>query len=227
MALPRAFYRRSVLNVARDLLGMKLIRVLEDGSRLEGTIVEVEAYDGERDRASHASRGLTRRTEPMFGEPGHAYVYLIYGMHHCMNVVTGPAGHAAAVLIRAVEPRAGVEWMEQRRTVVKGSRARRADRRPGGPVPSRIASGPGLLTRAFGVDLSLNRVDLCSEGPLIIEPGERISAGRIVRGERIGVEYAGAWALRPWRFGIRDHPALSRPFTKRSGETPREGSRRT
>jgi DNA-3-methyladenine glycosylase len=163
--------------------------------RLAGRIVEVEAYDGPEDWASHASRGRTARTDPMFGEAGRAYVYLVYGVHHCLNVVTGPAGYPAAVLIRAVEPTEGVEWM------VRGK-----------VRPAMIASGPGRLTRAFGISLSGNRADLCSAGPLFIERGVAVPDRQVVRGRRIGVDYAGSWARKPWRLGVKDSPALSRPF---------------
>jgi len=184
-----------VLEVARDLLGVRLVRVLPPGGRREGMIVEVEADDAPHDKACHASRGMTRRTEVMFGEPGHAYVYFVYGMHCCLNIVTGPVGYPAAVLIRAVDPVAGRRWMD-----------------PGRTRPSQIASGPGRLTRAFHIDLSLNRLDLCTPGPLSLEQGKPVAASRIARGERVGVKYAGEWARRPWRLGIRGHPALSRSF---------------
>jgi len=197
--LRRAFFDRPVLQVARDLLGKTLVRELGEGRRLAGRIVEVEAYDGMRDRASHAFRGRTPRTEVMFGEPGRAYVYFIYGMHCCLNAVTGAEGRAAAVLIRAVAPVHGEEWMD-----------------PGRAPAGRIASGPGRLTRALRIDRSLNRVDLCAPGALYLARGVDIPARRIVRGERIGVEYAGAWARKPWRFGVRGDPALSRPFARRA-----------
>ena len=195
LILSRDFYDRPVLKVARDLLGMRLIRRLPGGRRIEGRIVEVEAYDGPSDLACHASRGLTKRTEPLFGMPGRAYVYLVYGMHCCLNVVTGPEGYPAAVLIRAAEPEAGVEWMDH-------GRARLGN----------IASGPGRLSRAFRVDLSLNRADLCAPGPLFLAEGEPVPARSVVRGPRIGVDYAGEWARKPWRFGIRGSPGLSRRF---------------
>lgn len=210
--LPGVFYDRPVLEVARDLLGMVLVREQEDdspagekmpelsprGGRLSGRIVEVEAYDGMLDLACHASKGRTERTEPMFGEAGRAYIYMVYGMHHCLNVVTGPPGHPAAVLLRALEPLEGEEWM------ATGS---------GGRIPhAKIAGGPGRLTRALGIDLSLNRADLCAPGHLFIEMGDAVPAGMVVRGPRIGVEYAGTWARKPWRFGVRGSKALSRPF---------------
>lgn len=198
-ALPRGFYERGVLGVARDLLGANLVRDLGGERRLVGRIVEVEAYDGPDDLACHASRGRTLRTEPMFGLAGHAYVYLVYGMHHCLNVVTGPVGYPAAVLLRAVEPLSGIEWMNARPS-----------------RPASIASGPGRLTRAFHVDLSLNRADLCARGSgLHLEPGERVPARTIARGPRIGVDYAGRSARLPWRFGLRGHASLSKPFAAR------------
>lgn len=197
--LPRAFFDRSVHEVARDLLGMIVVRTLRDGAgqtaRRAGRIVEVEAYDGPRDLACHASKGRTDRTDVMFGEAGHAYIYLIYGMHLCLNVVTGPIDYPSAVLIRALEPIEGVEGM-----------------RPGRGPTARIASGPGRLTRALGVDLSMNRADLCAHGPIVVESGAPTPDPDVVRGPRIGVEYAGVWARKPWRLGVRGSAALSRPF---------------
>jgi DNA-3-methyladenine glycosylase len=193
--LPRSFYARPVLEVARDLLGMRLVRHLDGGRRLSGTIVEVEAYNGERDLACHASRGLTRRTKPLFGPPGYAYVYLVYGMHYCLNVVTNETGYPAAVLFRALEAEEG-----------QGAMA------PGRSGPALVASGPGRLTRAFHIGADLNEADLCKRGPLYLERAEPIPSRSVARGPRIGVDYAGAWARKLWRFGIRSHPALSRPF---------------
>ncbi len=197
--LPRSFYARPVHAVARDLLGMILVRVLRRGRgpalRLAGRIVEVEAYDGRHDLACHASKGRTERTDVMFGEAGHAYVYFIYGMHSCLNVVTGPVDYPAAVLVRALEPLDGIEKMV-----------------PGRDRPARIASGPGRLTRALRIDRSLNRADLCAPGPLYIEEGTPAADGEVLRGPRIGVAYAGPWASKPWRLGVRGSPALSRPF---------------
>ncbi len=176
------FYRRrDTLEVARDLLGRTLCRRLPDGLVVRGRLLEVEAYDGPSDRASHASRGLTPRTAPMFEEGGIAYVYLVYGMHHCLNFVTGPRGYPAAVLVRAagLEEGAGV-------------------------------TGPARLTRAFRVDLALNRTSLL--GPdLWLEDGEPVPDMLVARSPRIGVDYAGAWAKRPFRFFVKGHPAVSRP----------------
>jgi DNA-3-methyladenine glycosylase len=197
--LPRAFFERSVHEVTRDLLGMIVVRTMLDAAgrsaRLTGRIVEVEAYDGPHDLACHASKGRTDRTDVMFGEAGHAYIYLIYGMHRCLNVVTGPTDYPAAVLVRALEPIEGVERMD-----------------PGRAPAARIASGPGRLTRALGIDLSMNRADLCDPGPLVIESGAPILERDVVRGPRIGVEYAGPWARKPWRLGVLGSPALSWPF---------------
>ena len=147
----------------------------------------------------------------MFGEAGHAYVYLVYGMHRCLNVVTGPVGYPAAVLIRALEPVEGVDAMD-----------------PGRAAPRLMAAGPGRLTRALRIDLSLNRADLCGSGPLHIEPGVEIRDADVVRGPRIGVDYAGAWAGKPWRLGVRGSESLSGPFPSRSagGGRTRAGARR-
>ena len=177
--LDHAFYRRPALAVARDLLGMTLCRRLPEGGVIRGSIVEVEAYDGPTDRASHAFRGLTRRTAPMFEAGGIAYVYLVYGMHHCLNVVTGPAGYPAAVLLRAAD------------------------------VPGLPASGPGRLTRAFSVDRALSGASLLGR-ELWLEEGASVSDRRVRRTARIGVDYAGPWARRRYRFLIAGHPAVSR-----------------
>ena len=180
--LGRRFYRRDALDVAPDLLGSVLCRRASGNAVLRGRIVEVEAYDGPGDRASHARPGLTARNAPMFEAGGIAYVYLIYGVHHCLNVVTGDRGYPAAILVRAAESPAG--------------------------APS--ASGPGRLTRAFGIDRSLDGESLL--GPdLWIEPGGLTPGERVARTRRIGVDYAGAWARRRLRFVIRGHPDLSGP----------------
>jgi DNA-3-methyladenine glycosylase len=193
--LPRSFYRRGAVEVARDLIGRVLVHQV-GGLRLAGRILETEAYQGPDDRASHASRGRTRRTEPMFWRGGFAYVYLVYGMHLCFNVVTGEEDHPAAVLLRAVEPLEGLEFMRSH-----APRCRPAD----------LGRGPGRLTRALGLMLTDDRADLCRRG-LHLEEGAPIPRRRIGRSTRIGVDYAGEWAARPWRLGWRDHPGLSRPL---------------
>ncbi len=180
--LPRTFYDRDTIVVARALLGQYLVHVTHSTARI-GRIVEVEAYRGPQDRASHSSRGLTRRTKVMFGPPGFAYVYLIYGVHHCMNVVTEGAGRGAAVLLRALEPVQNV-----------GGRT----------------FGPGLLCRAMDIDLRLNAQDLLSDH-FFIAAAPRIERFVIVKRPRVGVDYAGAWAKRQLRFYIRGNPFISRP----------------
>lgn len=183
--LPRRFYDRSAEQVARELLGQWLVRRV--GSvRKVGCVVETEAYLGTHDRASHSSKGRTARNEVMFGPPGHAYVYLIYGMHHCVNAVTGAEGEGAAVLIRAVEPLWGIEGNTR---------------------------GPGRLCRVLEIDKALNGLDLTDRAsPLILASPEKEQATEfeIDTGPRIGVDYAGEWAQRHLRFQIRGNPYVSR-----------------
>ncbi len=189
---------------ARALLGLLLVRDGDDG-RCVARIVETEAYDGPHDRASHSRAGRTPRTEVMFGPPGHAYVYLVYGMHHCLNVVCGPDGEAAAVLIRAVQPVSGLEAMRARR----GSAA--------GP-DERLAAGPARTCQALDIDRGHDGLDLVTDEGLwlAIDDEPRPRAGHVISGPRIGVDYAGIeWASKPWRFGLADSPALSRPFPPR------------
>ena len=180
--LPHAFYDRDTVEVARELLGKRLVHVCAGIERI-GRIVEVEAYLGPHDLAAHSARGLTPRTRVMFGPPGRAYVYLIYGMYHCMNVVTQAEGKASAVLLRALEPVQNIEGRTQ---------------------------GPGLLCRAMHIDKRLNDHDLASDDFYLAEQEapERVS---IVRRPRIGVNYAGHWARRLLRFYIRGNRYVSRP----------------
>ena len=180
--VPRAFYDRDTVTVARDLLGKHLVHVSRGVERV-GRIVEVEAYVGPHDLASHSSRGRTGRTRVMFGPPGRAYVYLVYGMHCCMNVVTERDGHASAVLLRALEPVKNVE----------------------GPT-----WGPGLLCKAMHIDRRLNDHDLTSDDFHIADPPVSESI-RIVKRPRVGVDYAGRWAGRLLRFYIRGNPFVSKP----------------
>jgi len=179
--LAPGFFERSTLAVARSLIGMHLLH--RDGSRLRaGRIVETEAYQGPRDLAAHSSRGRTARTEVMFGPPGHAYVYFIYGFWNCLNVVTGAAGVPHAVLVRALQPLDGL-----------------AER----------TWGPGLLCRALGIDRRLNGANLRGTRLWLEAPPPGSAAPRIARATRIGVDYAGDWAQRPWRFFERDSPFVS------------------
>jgi DNA-3-methyladenine glycosylase len=185
--LPEGFYRRPGLTVARELLGRVLCRRRPDGTVLRASLVEVEAYDGPLDRASHAWRGRTTRNAPMFEAGGIAYVYLIYGMHHCLNVVAGEIGYPSAVLVRAAAL----------------------------PDDPKAASGPGKLARAFGIDRALNGTPLC--GPdLWLEEGMAVPERAVARTRRIGVDYAGVWASRRRRFIVKGHPAVSGPPGMRS-----------
>lgn len=186
----RAWFDRSAVEVAPELLGAVLIHDAPEG-RVAGRIVEVEAYQGPEDRAAHSWRGRTTRNAVMFGQPGHLYVYLIYGLHHCANVVCGPGDKPEAVLLRAAAITEGAELARRRR----------------GAVPdTRLASGPGNLGAAFGIDRSLNGVDLVA-GPIRI--ARRTSVPRIARTPRVGVGYAGAWVSRPLRFLVPDDPHRS------------------
>ncbi len=193
--LPRAFYTRAdVLAVARDLLGRVLVVPTRSGARAAGRIVETEAYRGPEDRASHAWAGRrTRRTETMYGLGGTAYVYFVYGMYHQFNVVTNVDGVPHAVLIRALEPLEGLAVMRRRR--------------PGRP-DARLASGPGALCLALGIDRSFDRVDLLGDRAWL-EEGVALGRGALARGPRVGIDYAGAWAARPWRFWVRGNPHVS------------------
>lgn len=193
MKLARDFYAQSTELVARQLLGKYLVRQHPHGVTM-GKIVETEAYIGPEDKASHASRGRTPRAAIMFGPPGFAYIYLIYGMHHCLNIVTEVEGYPAAVLIRAVEPIAGLELMRQRRQI---SHKRL------------LTNGPGKVCQAFAIDRQLNAADMCGDVLFVEDRGE--PPGHVVATTRIGVDYAGPWKDKPWRFYVRDHPSVSKP----------------
>ena len=189
--LPRAFYERPTTVVARELLGKVLLRKFAGGTTLRARIVEVEAYLGVKDQASHARRGPTPRSAIMFGPPGRLYVYLIYGMHHCMNFVCETDGVAGAVLIRAAASLDGAH--------------------------PRALSGPGKLCAHLAIAMKHKGLDLTADSELIViddgAPAPRIAASR-----RIGVEYAGAWARRRLRFYVPGNPAVSvrEPGTKRA-----------
>jgi len=179
--LPRRFYDRDTILVAHELLG-KLLVHQSGGVQRVGKIVEVEAYLGEHDLAAHSSKGRTARTEIMFGPPGHAYVYFIYGMYFCMNVVTEREGHASAVLLRAVEP---IKNLEGR------------------------TCGPGLLCKAMKIDKRLNGHDLLSDDFFIASPTSA-EIFKTIKGPRIGVDYAKHWARRHLRFYIKGNTCVSR-----------------
>jgi DNA-3-methyladenine glycosylase len=196
----------------------------DETGRREGRIVEVEAYGGPDDLASHARFGSTRRNRVMVGPPGIAYVYLVYGMYDCLNVVSGPEGAASAVLIRAVEPLAGIERMRADRLAV--TLRQRARRTPEGREAARarlertavhrLASGPGMVAAAFGIDTSWTGRDLCARDAVLRlerdqhDPADTVPDDAVRTTARIGVGYAGAdWAVRPWRFTIAGHRSVS------------------
>ena len=180
--LPPSFFEKPTLAVAHDLIGTRLVHETDEGTAA-GVIVEVEAYLGPHDLAAHSARGLTARTRVMFGPPGHAYIYLIYGMYYCMNVVTQAEGTASAVLLRAIEPVANVDGRTQ---------------------------GPGLLCRAMCIDKQLNGHDLLSDD-FYIAADDATPRITIVKRPRIGVDYAGQWARRLLRFYMRGNVYVSRP----------------
>ena len=188
--LPSSFYNRSAVTVARELLGMVLVRNLA-GVRLSGIIIETEAYQGEEDQASHARAGRTARTSIMYGPPGRAYVYFTYGMHWMLNCVTEPEDFPAAVLLRAIQPVEGLEQI--------------AARRPGQP-PQLWCNGPAKLCKALAVDQELNGADLCDpKGQLWIEAGQPVPDSQIITGPRIGIfSVPEPWFSMPWRFRIQN-----------------------
>jgi DNA-3-methyladenine glycosylase len=178
----RSFFLRSTLSIARELIGMHLVHRTAQGLRYRGRIVETEAYQGPQDLAAHSARGRTPRTQVMFGPPGHAYVYFIYGMWNCLNVVTARPGRPHAVLLRALEPLSD---------------------------PGARTWGPGLLCKAFQISRELNGADLLGSTLWLEYPPARAPQARITRGTRIGVDYAGDWALKPWRYFDADSPYVS------------------
>lgn len=184
--LPRSFFARSVHEVARELIGCRLLY-----RGCGGVIVETESYDRD-DPACHAYAGRTERTEVLFGPPGRAYVYLSYGIHSLLNAVAEPEGEAAAVLIRALQPEVGLDEMRARR---------------GGRPDAELCSGPGKLTEALGIGLDANDADLCREPFLLLPPAAGWEA-EVVTGPRIGITKA---VDRPWRFCAAGNPFVSRP----------------
>ena len=209
------------MDAARALIGARLVRDDETGRRV-ARIVELEAYIGDDDLASHARFGRTTRNAIMFGPPGRAYVYLVYGMYDCLNVVTEAAGTPAALLIRAAEPLAGVEGMRidrilratGRRRSMTAARAEAEAARIARLGPARLASGPGLVAAAFGLDTSWTGTDLCDPASALrLEPapGDEPPA-EVIATPRIGIDFAGEpWRSHPWRFVERGHPSVSGP----------------
>jgi DNA-3-methyladenine glycosylase len=189
--LPRSFFARPSPEVGPDLLGRILVRKVGDGRLLTVRIVEAEAYQ-EDDPASHSFRGRTNRTEVMFGPPGHAYVYFTYGMHNCMNVVTGSTGEGSAVLLRAAEPLEGLEEMARRR---------------GTNDPRALCSGPGRLCQALGIDRAENGLDLVRGRLLWLLEGAPVAPSTINVGPRVGIR---SGTERPWRFSVQGDRFVSR-----------------
>lgn len=192
MKLPRSFYEQTTTDVAKQLLGKYLVRRHSQGDTI-GRIVETEAYIGPQDLACHASKGRTMRTEVMFGPAGHAYVYFIYGFYNMLNLVTEAKDYPAAVLIRAVEPMGGIELMKTRRQ--------------NGALRN-LASGPGKLCQAFAVDRSLNGADLRSDVLYVEDRGDPVPKFQAT--PRIGVDYAGKWKSKPYRFIVRGNEFVSK-----------------
>ena len=200
--LPRQFYQRpDVLTVSRELLGKLLVVPTAGGVRVSGKIVEVEAYRGPEDRASHAYGGRrTKRTETMYRSGGVAYVYFVYGMYYQFNVVSGVADVPHAILVRALEPVEGIEVMRTRRH---------------SHPDHNLTNGPGKLCIAMGIDRQLDGANLLGDR-LWLEEFETVSPRRIARGPRIGIDYAQEWIDKPWRFWLRDNSYVSRVVKKSS-----------
>lgn len=193
--IKKKFYNRKTLKVAQDLLGKFLVRKINN-KILSGKIVEVEGYVGPNDLASHASRGKTARTAPMFGPPGHAYVYLVYGLNYCFNIVTEKENYPAAILIRAIEPVEGVDSMRRHRHAPKDERS--------------LTNGPGKLCQALKIDKFLNTTDLTKNILWVEDRGVKIKPSEIVSAKRVGVDYAGHYKNKPWRFYLRGNKFVSK-----------------
>lgn len=197
MILQRDFYKQDILEVSRGLLGKVLVHETEEGTTA-GRIVEVEAYSGPEDRAAHSYGGRrTPRNDVMFGEKGHAYVYLIYGMYYCVNFTSGNVpGKPEAVLIRALEPVEGVELMAKRRKQADGTL-------------KNLTNGPGRLCMAMDITKAQNKLDVTAP-PFYIKDAEPVAESMIVESTRIGVDYAKEWKDKPWRFYIKNNPYVSK-----------------
>lgn len=197
MILQRLFYQRDAISVSKDLLGKILVHE-SNGGTTAGRIVETEAYRGPEDQAAHSSGGRrTARNEVMFGEKGHAYVYFIYGMYHCFNVTAGNVpGKPEAVLIRALEPTVGKDIIRKRRSTIKGKTVN-------------LTNGPSKLCMAMDITKSQNKTDLTAP-PLYLKDAPAIRQENIVETTRIGVDYAGEWKNKPWRFYIKGNKFVSK-----------------
>jgi DNA-3-methyladenine glycosylase len=194
--LPREFYLRDAREVARDLLGKELVRESPEGTA-SGIIVETEAYLGVADRASHAFGGrVSRRTAIMYDEGGRAYLYLIYGMHWCLNVTAREAGTPEAVLIRAIQPVVGIGLMRSRRSMA-------------GKRPADLGNGPGKLCQALGIDGSLYGADLCGE-VLFLREGLTVDPAEIAVSPRVNIAYAQEAIQHEWRYFLQGNSFVSR-----------------
>lgn len=200
--LTACFFERPTLEVARELLG-KYFVVKRSGGILSGKIVETEAYIGEDDLACHASKGRTPRTETLYAKAGSLYVYMVYGMHHCLNVVTERVNFPSAVLIRAIEPCEGIALMQKRR---------------GTKSLHNLASGPGKLCEAFGITVKVNGKTMRESGLWIEDRGERTRPADIAQSSRIGVDYAGKYSTYPWRFYVKKSSFISRISGRKGGD---------
>lgn len=218
--LGREFFATDAESLARALLGSHLVRVLDDGREVRVRINETEAYTGVEDRASHAYGGRrTARNESMWGAPGTAYVYFVYGMHHCFNIACGREGEPPAVLVRGGEVIAGIDAAAE----LRGRDLRRVDR------PARgLADGPAKLCRAMAIDRALDGVDLTRDGRIWVERGDsaKVREQEVSRLPRIGVAYAGEWALRPLRWvrrvgGPREGEKMGKPAADSGGKLAR------
>jgi DNA-3-methyladenine glycosylase len=195
--IPRAFYERDTLTVARELLGQLIVRETEEGVTI-GRIAETEAYLGEKDDAAHSYKGKTERVRVQFGPKGHAYIYMIYGMYDCLNITAGPPGVPEVVLIRALEPVSGIGLMQKRRHTEK---------------LLQLCSGPGKLCKALGIDRTLYGCDLCdADSVLRVEYGD--IPAKIATSRRVGIDYAVACRDELWRFFAEGSPFVSKPGTK-------------
>ncbi|NLA87526.1 MAG: DNA-3-methyladenine glycosylase [Clostridiales bacterium] len=193
MIIPRAFYERDTLTVARELLGQILVRRTEEGET-RGIIVETEAYLGEKDDAAHSYKGKSDRVRVQYGPAGMAYIYMIYGMYNCLNITSGPPGVPEAILIRALEPVSGIGLMKD---------SRRTDKL------TQLCSGPGKLCMAMDIDKTLYGADLCQAGPVYLEYGQ--VPAETEASKRIGIDYAALCRDKPWRFTIPGNPHVSVP----------------
>lgn len=189
--LQRSFFDRATLEVAEGILGALLVRELPSGRRISGWVTEAEAYVGSEDRACHARHGKTDRNAPMWGPPGRAYVYFTYGMHWMLNAVTEGEGYPAAVLLRGLLPKEGIDEMRQRRQ---------------GRADSELTDGPAKLCQALAIDKEFNEVDLCDRGGhLWFEPGIPVPSNVVTRGPRVGLNNVpDPWLSKPWRYQVEE-----------------------